>query len=87
MTNTIEYPIHYPTMATVKEAAARFGVSPAYVRKLCRMGKFAIPLYHRASGWSTWTRWQSTLRRVIRSNRNRRSSTGSAASFLNKEGG
>lgn len=33
MTNTIEYPIHYPTMATVKEAAARFGVSPAYVRK------------------------------------------------------
>ena len=39
MTNTIEYPIHYPTMATVKEAAARFGVSPAYVRKLCRMGK------------------------------------------------
>lgn len=39
MTNTIEYPIHYPTMATVKEAAARFGVSPAYVLKLCRMGK------------------------------------------------
>ena len=39
MTNTIEYPIHYPTMAMVKEAAARFVVSPAYVRKLCRMGK------------------------------------------------
>ena len=39
MTNTIEYPIRYPTMATVKEAAVRIGVSPAYVRKLCRMGK------------------------------------------------
>ena len=39
MTNTIEYPIRYPTMATVKEAAVRFGVSPAYVRKLCRTGK------------------------------------------------
>ena len=82
MTNTIEYPIRYPTMATVKEAAVRFGVSPAYVRKLCRMGKIRYTTI-----WSTWIRWQSTLRRVIRSNRNRRSSTGSAASFLNKEGG
>ena len=44
MTNTIEYPIRYPTMATVKEAAVRFGVSPAYVRKTLPDGQ--NPLYH-----------------------------------------
>lgn len=31
--------ITYPTMATVKEAAALFSVSSAFVRKLCREGR------------------------------------------------
>ena len=39
MENTIQYPIRYPTIATVKEAAAQFRVTGAYIRKLCKMGK------------------------------------------------
>lgn len=35
----MQNPIHYPTMATVKNAAVRFNVTPTYVRKLCRTGK------------------------------------------------
>lgn len=35
----MEKTIYYPNMASVKNAAARFNVTPAYVRKLCRMGK------------------------------------------------
>lgn len=31
--------VRYPTMATVKEAAAQFSVSSAFVRKLCREGR------------------------------------------------
>lgn len=31
--------IVYPKMATVKEAAAQFSVSSAFVRKLCREGR------------------------------------------------
>lgn len=31
--------IDYPTMATVKDAANRFSVSTAFVRKLCREGR------------------------------------------------
>lgn len=31
--------IRYPVMKTVKDAAARFNVTPEYVRKLCRTGK------------------------------------------------
>ena len=39
MSSTIQYPVRYPTMATVKEAAAQFHVTGAYIRKLCKMGK------------------------------------------------
>lgn len=39
MNAPISYPNVYPTMASVKNAAARFNVTPEYVRKLCRMGK------------------------------------------------
>ena len=35
----MQNPIHYPTMATVNNAAVRFNVTPTYVRKLCRTGK------------------------------------------------
>lgn len=35
----MQNPIYYPTMASVKNAAARFNVTPEYVRKLCRTGK------------------------------------------------
>lgn len=35
----MERTIYYPAMASVKNAAARFNVSPEYVRKLCRTGK------------------------------------------------
>lgn len=31
--------IPYPTMAGVKDAAAQFSVTPAFIRKLCRNGK------------------------------------------------
>ena len=31
--------IYYPNMASVKEAAERFNVTPNYVRKLCKTGK------------------------------------------------
>lgn len=39
MTDSITFPTTYPTMASVKDAAERFSVSPAYVRKLCKTGK------------------------------------------------
>lgn len=39
MNAPISYPNVYPTMASVKNAAARFNVTPEYVRKLCRTGK------------------------------------------------
>lgn len=35
----MEKTINYPTMASVKNAAARFNVTPEYVRRLCRTGK------------------------------------------------
>lgn len=35
MGNTIQY----PRMATVKKAAELYGLSPAYIRRLCRQGK------------------------------------------------
>lgn len=35
MNAPISYPNVYPTMASVKNAAARFNVTPEYVRKLC----------------------------------------------------
>ena len=31
--------IRYPQMATVKAAAELYGLSPAYIRRLCRTGK------------------------------------------------
>lgn len=31
--------IPYPTMAGVKDAAAQFSVTPAFIRKLCKNGK------------------------------------------------
>ena len=31
--------IRYPNMGTVKKAAAIYGLSPAYIRRLCRQGK------------------------------------------------
>lgn len=35
MGNTIQY----PRMATVKKAAELYGLSPTYIRRLCRQGK------------------------------------------------
>lgn len=32
----------YPQMATVKKAAQVFGVSPSYLRRLCRSGKIVF---------------------------------------------
>ena len=32
-------PVKYPTMATVKDAAAKFGISEYFLRNLCRAGK------------------------------------------------
>ena len=34
MSNTVQY----PTMATVKDAAAKFGISEYFLRNLCRAG-------------------------------------------------
>ena len=31
--------VQYPRMATVKKAAELYGLSPAYIRRLCRQGK------------------------------------------------
>ena len=31
--------IRYPNMGTVKKAAAIYGLSPAYIRRLCKTGK------------------------------------------------
>lgn len=31
--------VQYPTMATVKDAAAKFGISEYFLRNLCRAGK------------------------------------------------
>lgn len=31
--------IRYPNMGSVKKAAAIYGLSPAYIRRLCRQGK------------------------------------------------
>lgn len=31
--------VQYPRMATVKKAAEVYGLSPAYIRRLCRQGK------------------------------------------------
>ena len=31
--------IRYPNMGTVKRAAELYGLSPAYIRRLCREGK------------------------------------------------
>lgn len=31
--------IRYPVMKTVKDAAAIYNLSPAYIRRLCRTGK------------------------------------------------
>lgn len=31
--------IRYPNMGTVKKAAEIYGLSPAYIRRLCRQGK------------------------------------------------
>ena len=34
--------VKYPTMATVKDAAAKFGISEYFLRNLCRAGRFAL---------------------------------------------
>ena len=31
--------IRYPNMGTVKRAAETYGLSPSYIRRLCRIGK------------------------------------------------
>ena len=31
--------IHYPNMGTVKKAAEIYGLSPSYIRRLCKTGK------------------------------------------------
>lgn len=31
--------IHYPDMGTVKKAAEIYGLSPSYIRRLCKTGK------------------------------------------------
>ena len=33
---------NYPQMATVKKAAETFGVSPSYLRRLCKAGKITF---------------------------------------------
>lgn len=33
---------NYPQMATVKKAAEVFGLSPSYLRRLCRAGKISF---------------------------------------------
>lgn len=33
---------NYPQMSSVKKAAAVFGVSPSYLRRLCKAGKIAF---------------------------------------------
>lgn len=33
---------NYPQMATVKKAAETFGVSPSYLRRLCKAGKIVF---------------------------------------------
>ena len=32
-------PLHIPNMGTIKQAAALYGLSPVYIRRLCRLGK------------------------------------------------
>lgn len=78
MNAPISYPNVYPTMASVKNAAARFNVTPEYVRKLCRTGKIC----YTAISSRKWLINMDTLARFFaqesRSERIRSRSTGSA---------
>lgn len=46
--------IRYPIMKSVKDTAEIYGLSPAYIRRLCRTGKVRLSMRVTA-GWSTWT--------------------------------
>lgn len=39
--------ILYPTMASVKDAAAQFNVTPTFIRKLCKDGKIRYTVISR----------------------------------------
>ena len=41
--------IRYPNMATVKQAAEIYGLSPHYIRRLCRTGK--VRYVNAGRGW------------------------------------
>lgn len=62
--------IRYPNMGTVAKAAEIYGLSPAYIRRLCRQGKSGT-LWPGIAGWSIWTAWPGTSTRAIQSRRNR----------------
>ena len=32
-------PLHIPNMGTIKQASALYGLSPGYIRRLCKLGK------------------------------------------------
>ena len=57
--------IRYPNMGTVKKAAEIYGLSPAYIRRLCKTGKIRyVNAGHMC--WSIWTVWPGTLNRATR---------------------
>ena len=83
----MQNPIHYPTMATVKNAAVRFNVTPTYVRKLCRTGK----IRYTAISCRRWLVNMDSLaqffaERESRSGRSRSQSTESAVWLSLKKG-
>lgn len=57
--------IRYPNMGTVKKAAEIYGLSPAYIRRLCKTGKIRY-VNAGTCGWSIWTVWPGTLNRETR---------------------
>ena len=59
---------NYPQMATVKKAAETFGVSPSYLRRLCKAGRssLSIPVMF---GLSIWIALPGTLTKATRARR------------------
>lgn len=57
--------IRYPNMGTVKKAAEIYGLSPSYIRRLCKTGKSGTSTLG-ICGWSIWTAWPGILNRATR---------------------
>lgn len=55
--------VQYPTMATVKDAAAKFGISEYFLRNPAALARCALSVLATA-GWSIWTALPPTSTRA-----------------------